>query len=174
MDYGATGQDGLNLFDPDLAVDMNSLQTLPTLPRINVDWDGGFPELSNQQPAAPPVGAYPPPAAMAFPNVADGIGYGTLCVPGAGAFDVLAGASSSNNNNGGGKAEDMLAIAHNSTRAARNGREQQRAQKISDVIDKLKASRGHRRSFACHRPTVDSHLGQFLLRLNKSERAFSD
>ena len=152
MDFDTTGQGGLNLFDPEMAVDMTSLHTpLPTLPGTNVDWDGGFEELTNQ-PAGPPGSMYPAPTTMAYPHVGGDIGLGGLCAPGPGAFEALAGAigggSSSSSSNICEKPEGMLAIAHNSTRAARNGREQQRAQKISDVIDKLKASRGSR-SLAC-------------------------
>ena len=154
MEFGNTGQGGLNIFDPEMAVEMTSLQTpLQALPRMNVDWDGGFAELTNQ-PGDPPGSVYPAPAAMAHPHVGGEIGFGGLCAPGPGAFDALAGSiggsssSSNSSNNIGVKPEGMLAIAHNSTRAARNGREQQRAQKISDVIDKLKASYGHRRSLA--------------------------
>lgn len=160
MDYGNTGQGGLNLFDPEMAVEMSSLQTpLQTLPRMNVDWDGGFPELTNQ-PAGPPGGVYPAPTAMAYPHVGGDIGFGGLCGPVPEAFDALAGTigggGGGSSSSIGVKPEGMLAIAHNSTRAARNGREQQRAQKISDVIDKLKASRarGHYESTAVAR----SHL----------------
>ncbi|CAM9683932.1 unnamed protein product, partial [Scytosiphon promiscuus] len=48
--------------------------------------------------------------------------------------------SSSGSSSGSGSGSSMLALAQKSTRTAKNGREQQRAQKISDVIDQLKVT----------------------------------
>ena len=50
----------------------------------------------------------------------------------------LGSSSSVSSSSSGGSSSSMLAMAQKCSRAAKNGREQQRAQRISDAIDELK------------------------------------
>lgn len=128
MDFGGAGQDDPNFFDSAMAEDISTLQTLPAL---DVDWSGEMCSDGNSEPAGSPFTSFPAHT-VGYPQAGEDVGIG----PGFGAL----GASGLGAPNSGldVQPDNLLSMAQTSTRAARNGREQQRAQKISDVIDKLK------------------------------------
>lgn len=144
MEFGAAGQISPNFFDPRVSGDLSNLHSLGL---SNMDWEGleGFNAASNQQQEAvlpPPYGAFPIPA-QAMEGYPHGHGgdfrYGAIGAAGGMGDTVIGGgAQRMAGSRPDTDLDSLLAVAQSSTRAARNGREQQRAQKISDVIDKLK------------------------------------
>lgn len=129
IDFGGSGQSDANFFDPGVATEMSTLQNMP---RLNVNWDGGC-VGANGQPGGSQFSDFADQA-IGYPHIVGDLAYGAIGAAGLGGLDALKSGLTANSNS-------LLTMAHNSTRAAKNGREQQRAQKISDVIDKLKV--GH-------------------------------
>lgn len=135
MDFGQPGQGAPKIFDAGVAADMSALASAMTPEPSGLEWDAGScVDIRNTAPAvatASPFGAFPLQT-MGYPSFT-GLGTAAAAMGGVEApkqqLPVQSGINS---------ADSLLMMAQKTTRAARNGREQQRAQKISDVIDKLK------------------------------------
>lgn len=137
MDFGSPGQGSTSFLDPGIGVEPSELVGSIAAPDLGVslDWESAcfsVDDVTNMQ-----LDPYPAPAPiLGYSDVGDGLGlYGALG-PVFGGFDGLPTPPVGTRQSG----KRSSTAAQNSSRAARNGREQQRAQKISDMIDKLKVS----------------------------------
>ena len=133
MDFKNSGQDNASFLNLGVTAEISNFETASHT--MKTDWDrlgGGVGTLGRPAASAIPVHnviGYPP---------ADPSGpYGEFGPLNAAALRGLE-ARKNGPNGFNASTQSMLAFAPSSSRAARNGREQQRAQKISDFIDKLK------------------------------------
>lgn len=127
MDFGGTGPSCPTFFDPAVLAEMSA-----TMPRFGTEWDAA----NSGQPSSSTFNAFNSTQALPYPHIGGDLGFA-----GFGAASGIVGIDAPKSVLGGSPSTGLLAIAQSSTRAARNGREQQRAQRISDIIDRLKVRR---------------------------------
>lgn len=136
---------------------MSALASAMTPETPGLEWDAGAcVDVRNTAPAVAttsPFGAFPLQT-MGYPSFT-GLGTAAAAIGG-----VEAPQQQLTMQSGIKSADSLLMMAQKTTRAARNGREQQRAQKISDVIDKLKVKLGFVAA-AVGFPLVRRHMGYY-------------
>lgn len=135
MDFGPPNQGTPSFYDPAVAAEMSALASAITPKTADLDWDAGScVDVSNAAPAAAAASPFVafPVQTMGYPQFT-GLGAAATAAAAIGGVEAPLPMQTGINGN-----DSLLVMAQKTTRAARNGREQQRAQKISDVIDKLK------------------------------------
>lgn len=129
MDFRDTRQDSLGFLDLDIASEIANLET--TTNTLEMGWglnNGGGVDAQGG-PAAPRILSHNPGGYQSVNGTFGG--FGSLDASALRGLETWKTSPSAST-------QSMLTLAQNSSRAARNGREQQRAQKISEFIDKLK------------------------------------
>lgn len=129
MEFRDTGPDSLNFLDLDIASEIANLET--TTRTLEMGWgiNKGSGVDAQGGPAAPRIVGHNPGGYQPVGGTFGG--FGSLDASALRGLETWKTSPNANTQN-------MLTLAQNSSRAARNGREQQRAQKISEFIDKLK------------------------------------